>query len=150
MGKKRLEKIKESGEVSLHITPKQAVKWVRERIGDKTDAFNDRVTEQVRAKMAVTRWMPYQGVTSLTELDMSDPVVSLEWTLCDQRILKDLLRPGGRKRLLALLTEEEKDVYLNKVDKNGARYTDLETGEAGMTKKNIAKAAVNYWRYYKS
>lgn len=143
MGKRRLLAVREKEGESDHKTWKQKIELLKEMMGNVKEDTNDQVTAKARIKMAETRWMPHQGVNKLEDLDLSDPQISLEWKLCDPAILKDLLNPGGRDRLFKTLSEEEKDIYLNKTDSKGARYTDLETEKAGFTRKNVAKAIIH-------
>ena len=142
MGKKRLAEVR-SKEVNNHKSLKEKIDMLREIAGNIKADTHDTVVMKSRVKMAETRWMPYQGITRLEDLDLSDPQISLEWKLTDPAVLKDLLEPGGRDRLFAILTEEEKDVYLNKTDTNGARYTDLETAKSGFTKANVGRAILH-------
>ena len=145
MGKKRLAEVR-SKEVNEHQSIKQKIERLKEVIGDKKEDLKDNAIMKVRVKFADTRWMPYCGVSRYEDIDWKNPQISLEWKLCDFRILDDLLKPGGRERLFAILSEEEKYTYLNEVGTNGARYTDLETDKSGFTRKNIAKSVVRIRR----
>lgn len=143
MGKKRLAEVR-SKEVNNHKTVKQKIDDLLEAVRDIKEDTKDKAVMKVRVDFADNRWKPYCGVTRYEDIDWSIPQISLEWKLCDPRVLKDLLKPGGRERLFAICSEEEKYVYLNEVGTDGAKYTDLETEKSGFTKKNIAKAVVRY------
>lgn len=142
MGKRRLLGVREREGESTHYSVKKIIEILKEKKGNIEDWIDDETAMKTRAKFAQTRWMPYQGVNKIEDLDLSDPQISLEWKLCESDVLKYLLEPGGRDRLFATLTEEEKDIYLHKTGTDGASYTDLETGKSGFTRKNIAKSII--------
>lgn len=144
MGKRRREQIAEEKEKSGWLSPREKIRQLKQAFGDWSDDQREQMVMQARLKFA-NRWMEESGVAEIKDIDMTNPQISLEWKLCDPAVLKDLQRPGGRERLFETLTDEEKDVYLNKTDENGAHYWDLE-GKKGMTKKNIAKSIVKFKR----
>lgn len=144
MGKKNRELLRqkeENGEIPhKHISPREWMKRMREAFGDWGDDQREKIAMQARTKF-MPRWMEECGVDDWHDIDYKNPQIHLEWILCDPVILRDLQNEGGRDRLFQMLTEEEKDVYLNMTDEKGAKYTDLE-GKKGMTKKNIMKSIV--------
>jgi len=142
MGKKHRQKLEESGIEGTHVSHREWFKRAKEMFHDIDDAKNQEIANRTRAKF-MPRWMEECGVEDWHDIDYKNPQIHLEFILCDPAILKDLQNEGGRDRLFQMLTEEEKDVYLNKTDDKGAKYTDLE-GESGFTKKNIIKAVTQY------
>lgn len=58
-------------------------------------------------------WARICGVTRFADIDYSNPIVSLEWQLCDPKILKGLQDPEKRKVFLDGLTEAERHIYYN-------------------------------------
>ena len=142
MGKKHRQKLEESGIEGTHISRSEWIKRAKAAFHDIDDAKNQEIANRTRAKF-MPRWMEECGVTDWHDIDYSNPQIHLEFILCDPTVLKDLQNEGGRDRLFQMLTDEEKDVYLNKTDEHGAKYTDLE-GKQGFTKANIAKAIVQY------
>lgn len=90
------------------------------------DMVDDRLT-LIRRTSMLPRWAEICGVGEEYEkVDLSHPIVHLEYLLCDTKIMKKLAS-GEREEVLSLLTEEEKAIYLNpEPDEDGARYTDLE------------------------
>ena len=144
MGKKRREALEqkvENGEIQKkHVSPREWMKRMKEAFGDWGEDQREKVAMQARLKF-MPRWMEECGVDDWHDIDYTNPQIHLEWILCDPGILRELTREGGRDKLFEMLTEEEKDVYLNKTDEKGAHYYDLE-GKKGMTKKNIMKSVV--------
>lgn len=142
MGKKHRQKLEESGIEGTHVSHREWLKRAKEMFHDIDDAKNLEIANRTRAKF-MPRWMEECGVDDWHDIDYTNPQIHLEFILCDPAILKDLQKEGGRDRLFLMLTDEEKDVYLNKTDDKGAKYTDLE-GKQGFTKANIVKAVTQY------
>lgn len=124
------------------VSYREKVKQFKQAFGDWKDDQRESIAMQSRMKF-VDRWMEECGVTNMSDIDYSNPQISLEWKLCDPAVLRDLQKEGGRERLFEILSDEEKYVYLNQKDENGASYTDLE-GKKGFTKKNVMKSVVKF------
>lgn len=122
------------------LSPREKIRQWKVAFGDWSEDKHEQMVMQSRMKFA-ERWMLESGVTEIKDIDMTNPQISLEWKLCDPAALKALKNEESRARFLATLTPEELDVYMNKVDENGASYRDLE-GKKGFTKKNIAKTVI--------
>lgn len=110
---------------------KQGLKKLKDLANGKIDEWTDKMTVQVRADF-LDRWMEItdneyeEPCRDYGDIDYSIPQISLEWQLCDPSVLFGLRDPTKRAKFLSLLTDEERDVYLNACDKDGNRYTDLE------------------------
>lgn len=74
----------------------------------------------------LTRWKQACNVSHPSKIDYTVPLVELESQLCDIRKLKMIRKGKHRDEFLALLSPEAQDLYLNAVDGDGHRYTDLE------------------------
>lgn len=147
MGKRRLEKVKENeGESTGRkwFSPREKLRQFKLAFGDWGDDQKEKIAMQARMKF-VNRWMEESGAERMEDIDYKNPQISLEWKLCDPAVLRDLQSEGGRERFFQILTDEEKDVYLNKTDENGCHYYDLE-GKKGFTKKNITKSVIKFKR----
>ena len=88
---------------------------------------NPDMDEKVLRRMKVAELTPL--------IDFSNPHVSLQMKLCDPYWQKAIKNDKGRAEFLSILTDEERDLYLNYVDENGARYSDLEN--ARITKELV-------------
>ena len=86
---------------------------------------DDKITLYKRQEN-LPRWAEMCGVEDYEQIDMTNPYVRLEFLLCDVGILRSLSGGKGRDAFLKILSPEEQDIYLNTVDEDGARYTDLE------------------------
>ena len=126
--------------MKIKMPYKEKVRQFKVAFSNWEDDQREKVAMQASMKFA-DRWMEESGVTNISGIDFKNPQISLEWKLCNPGVLKDLQREGGRERLFEILTDEEKNVYLNMKDENGASYTDLE-GKKGFTKKNVAKSVI--------
>lgn len=80
-----------------------------------------------KRKKYMYRWCKICGVKWKRDIDYDNPRVHVEYMLCDIRNQAMLADPQSRHIFLELLTDEERDMYLNSVDDDGNRYTDLET-----------------------
>lgn len=116
--------------------------WMRKsRMAFSKPAEEDRQkqTDNTRAEF-MAGWMKEAGITDWSEMDFSKyPQIHLEWVLCDPVILRGLQLPNGREELFKLLTDEEKDIYLNYRWNGGNTYAEDLEGRRGMSKRTIAK-----------
>lgn len=107
-------------------------KKIREKITDKktdmVDAVFNHMAAGTRSKY-LKRWAELSGVDDVKDIDYSIPQVHLEFLLADPRNLKLISGGTNRQQFLDMLTPEEQDIYLNAIDDEGARYTDLEAPE---------------------
>lgn len=97
--------------------PKKTKGWLkahREKLArafdDLTQRSMDQVTLKARAEQ-LPRWAAICGVTEYTDIDYSNPVVSLEFQLCDPEVLRGLQNPTRRAEFLSQLTEDERRIY---------------------------------------
>lgn len=126
MGKKRRARI----ETNHGEDPEQGRirAWLGRRkqdVRNKIDDALDMATAQAQKKY-YPRWMELSFCNTPNLIKWDDPQISLEAKLCDIRNLR-LIRKGKRRdEFLAILTDEEKDLYLNFVGYDNKRYMDLE------------------------
>lgn len=126
MGKKRRAQI----ETNHGEDPEQGRirAWLGRRkqdVRNKIDDALDMATAQAQKKY-YPRWMELSFCNTPNLIKWDDPQISLEAKLCDIRNLR-LIRKGKRRdEFLAILTDEEKDLYLNFVGYDDKRYMDLE------------------------
>ena len=98
----------------------------KQKVSDKVEDALDKATAEAQRKY-YPRWMAGSGTNNPKYIKWDDPQISLECKLCDPRNLK-LIRGGkNRDKFFMICSEEEIDVYLNKTDANGHKYTDLES-----------------------
>lgn len=88
------------------------------------NALNNATVEAY--KKYYPRWRKICGVDSNDLIDYSNPYVELESKLCDMRNLRLIKKGVHRDEFLELLSDEARDIYLNEVDEDGNKYTDLE------------------------
>lgn len=84
---------------------------------------------QAKRKKYLRRWCKMCGKKWKRDIDYSNPYIHLEFLLCDLRYQAMVSNPESRHLFLEILTDEERDVYLNSVDDKGNRYTKLESPE---------------------
>ena len=87
--------------------------------------FLDKSADAKRKKL-MKRWCKMCGVRRPADIDFTNPTVHLEYILCDTRYQLMVAQPETRQNFLDILTDAEREVYLNAVDDYGNRYTDLE------------------------
>ena len=97
----------------------------KRKINDKVDDALDMTTAQAHKKY-YKRWMELSYCHTPNLIKWGDPQISLEAKLCDPRNLRLIRKGRHREEFLAILTDEEKDLYLNFEGYDGFRYTDLE------------------------
>lgn len=94
------------------------------------DRFTDKIDDQltlIRRTGMLERWAEISGVEDVKDVDFTIPRVHLEFLLCDSKILRMISGGKRRNEFLEMLTEEERELYLNtEPDDDGATYLDLE------------------------
>lgn len=127
MGKRSRQKM--SGQTEDKTPGWLATKWqnMKDNVNDKVDnALNQ---AQVKAiEKYKPRFMELSGCNHPNLIHWDDPQISLECKLCDIRNLKLIRHGRDRDKFLAILSDEERDIYLNFVGYDGKKYTDLEDG----------------------
>lgn len=126
MGKKRRAQI----ETTHGEDPEQGRirAWLGRRkqgVRNKIDDALDMATAQAQKKY-YPRWMELSFCNTPNLIKWDDPQISLEAKLCDIRNLRLIKKGKRRDEFLAILTDEEKDLYLNFVGYDNKRYMDLE------------------------
>lgn len=128
MGKKHRQKVR--GE-DYEAKPDGRIKaWWGRRVENYNNRVNDALDNATYEahKKYYPRWERYSGCNHHNLIHWDDPQISLEAKLCDPRNLR-LIRKGKRRdEFFAILSEEEKHIYLTMCDEDGHRYTDLEDG----------------------
>ena len=79
---------------------------LKERLALKMDEMAEQNAAQVRLKY-YDRWMKICGVDRWEDIDFDNPIVHLEWFLCDWRMLGKLT-DGNRDEVLALMDEQQR------------------------------------------
>ena len=136
MGKKHRQKVK--GE---NYEPKEDGR-IKAWWGRRVENYNNRVNDALdnatyeAHKKFYPRWERYSGCNHHNLIHWDDPQISLEAKLCDPRNLRLIKKGKHREEFFAILSEEEKHIYLTMCDEDGHRYTDLEDG--GLLKSIIA------------
>jgi len=126
MGKKHRERINtNSGEEPEQGRIRAWLGRQKAKARDKIDDALDNATAQAHRKY-YKRWMELSYCHTPNLIKWDDPQISLEAKLCDPRNLRLIRKGRHREEFLAILTDEEKDLYLNFVGSDGVRYTDLE------------------------
>lgn len=126
MGKKHRERINtNSGEDPEQGRIRAWLGRQKAKARDKIDDALDMTTAQAHKKY-YKRWMELSYTHTPNLIKWDDPQISLEAKLCDPRNLKLIRKGRHRGEFLAILTDEEKDLYLNFEGSDGSRYTDLE------------------------
>lgn len=97
----------------------------KEKQDDRIDRALDNATAEAYKKY-YPRWCKICGVQTVADIDFKNPYVELESKLCDVRNLKMIRKGLHRDDFLKLLSDEAKKIYLEEVDEDGNRYTDLE------------------------
>lgn len=126
MGKKHRERINTNGGENPEQGRIRA--WLgrqKAKARNKIDDALDNATAQAHRKY-YKRWMELSYCHTPNLIKWDDPQISLEAKLCDPRNLRLIKKGRRREEFLAILTDEEKDLYLNFVGYNDFRYTDLE------------------------
>lgn len=83
--------------------------WKKRLMDPIQEAFDEgyeKNVAQARLKW-YDHWMKVCGVETWEEIDWTNPIVSLEWKLCDSKIQAKLMS-GQREIVLAGFTEEER------------------------------------------
>ena len=97
MGKARKEKVhKEHGD-SMSM---------KERIAMRMEEKHDENTAKTRAKF-LDHWMKVCNVDSPDKIDYDNPIVHLEWFLCDFKVLAKLT-DGQREEVLAMMDDSQR------------------------------------------
>lgn len=110
--------------------------------GRRKEAYTNRVNDALDSatfeahKKFYPRWMRYSGCNHPNLIHWDNPQISLEAKLCDPRNLRLIRKGRHREEFFEILSEEERDIYLNMCDEDGHRYTDLEDG--GLLRSIIA------------
>ena len=127
MGKKRRAQIDKtnSGEDPEQGRIRAWLGRRKQAIRDKVDDALDNATAQAQYKH-YKRWMEGSGCNTPRFIKWDDPQISLEAKLCDPRNLRLIRKGRHRDEFFSICSEEEIDIYLNRVGENGERYTDLE------------------------
>ena len=97
----------------------------KQQINDKIDDALDNATAKAQYKY-YPRWMELSFCNTPKLIKWDDPQISLEAKLCDPRNLRLIRKGRHRDEFLEILTDEEKDLYLNFVGYDNKRYMDLE------------------------
>lgn len=92
------------------------------------DALDQAQQKAVEHYIKNRYFMELSGCNHPNFIKWDDPQISLTCKLCDIRNLKLIRKGKHRDEFLAILTDEERDLYLNHVGYDGVRYTDLEDG----------------------
>lgn len=95
---------------------------MKKAVSDKADAIHDEMIAKARAGY-MGRWMAELGISDMKDFDpTSNPAVHIEWLLTDPA--NRVLAKKHPDEWLAMLTEEEREVYFRK-DENGDSYSDV-------------------------
>lgn len=143
MGKKHRERINTNGGEDPEQGRFRA--WLgrqKAKARNKIDDALDNATAQAHRKY-YKRWMELSYCHTPNLIKWDDPQISLEAKLCDPRNLRLIRKGRHREEFLAILTDEEKDLYLNFVGSDGIRYTDLEDPHI---LRDTIKGAREQWR----
>lgn len=97
----------------------------REKVTEKSENALDRARYEASKKYH-RRWMIISGCNHPNMIDYSIPQIELEYALCDMVNIKLIRKGKRREEFLAQLSPEAQGLYLNAVDEDGNRYTDLE------------------------
>ena len=97
MGKRRKDKVHENQGERMSM---------KERLVMRMEMTHDQNTAKTRAKF-LKHWMEVCGVDSVDKIDYDNPIVHLEWFLCDFTILAKLT-DGQRENVLAMMDEQQK------------------------------------------
>ena len=97
----------------------------KEKQDDRIDRALDNATAEAYKKY-YPRWRAICDVSTNDDIDFKNPYVELESKLCDVRNLKMIRNGAKRDDFLKLLSDEAKKIYLEEVDEDGNRYTDIE------------------------
>lgn len=99
-----------------------------------------------KRKKYMRRWCKMCGVKWKRDIDYSNPMVHVEFMLCDIRNQAMLAQPESRQMFYDMLTPEELDIYLNSVDDKGNRYADIETPETMVKLERDLKKATKFFK----
>ena len=79
---------------------------IRDSFWNKIETSNDQYTLKIRAKYQ-ERWMKLSNTDDPTKIDLTNPIVNLEFFLADFRIIARLTG-GKRDEVLAMMTETQR------------------------------------------
>lgn len=79
---------------------------VKDAFWNKIETDNDKFTIKIRKKYE-KRWMELSGTDDPTKIDLTNPIVNLEFFLADFRIIARLTG-GKRDEVLAMMTETQR------------------------------------------
>lgn len=99
-----------------------------------------------KRKKYMRRWCKMCGVKWKREIDYSNPMVHVEFMLCDIRNQAMLAQPDSRHLFYEMLTPEELEIYLNSVDDKGNKYTDIETPDTMVKLERDLKKATKFFK----